>query len=85
MDNIKRIQIVFALDDPYQLQQYQYAYNRKNSSGYMKSLIQRDMESKTVARSPILASEPVAGQDQVFVRREEEESELFDFSIGGFI
>lgn len=51
----------------------------------MKSLIQRDMESKTITRPSILTSEPVIEEAQVFVRPEEEESELPDFSVSGFI
>lgn len=85
MDNIKKIQVVFALDDPYQMQQYNHAYNRKNSSGYMKSLIQRDMDSKTITRPSILASEPVIEEAKVFVRQEKEESNTLDFSVNGFI
>lgn len=86
MDNIKRIQVVFALDDPYQLQQYNHAYHRKNSSGYLKQLIQMDMLSQNRSVSPShFPSEPAEDTCGHNVHSQEEEAEEFDFSAGGFI
>lgn len=85
MDNIKRIQVVFALDDPYQLQQYNHAYNRKNSSGYIKKLIQMDMYKTNPVKPSISLSEPVKEQVRPITHLEEEESEELDFNAGGFI
>jgi hypothetical protein len=42
--NMKIEQAVFNLDDPDQLRLHQHLLKRKNKSGYMKRLIQRDMD-----------------------------------------
>lgn len=85
MDNIKKIQVVFALDDPYQLQQYKHAYNRKNSSGYMKNLIQRDIEMNSITRPSVLVSEHQIVEPNKMIPQKEEEPISLDFSVNGFI
>lgn len=41
---IKKIQVTFNLLDQDQLALYQHAKQKANSSGYLKSLVQRDMD-----------------------------------------
>lgn len=41
---IKIIQVAFNVLDPDQLQQYEYIRQRPNQSGYIKRLVQRDMD-----------------------------------------
>lgn len=44
-NDYKIITVVFSTkNDPYQKRLYDYAHNFPNSSGYIKRLIQRDME-----------------------------------------
>lgn len=52
--NLKRIQVVFNTDDPDQLRLYQHVERRPNHSGYVKRLIQRDMDGAyTPAALPV--------------------------------
>lgn len=48
MANIKRKQIAFNLDDPYQKQLYDFTEQYKNFSYYGKTLIQKAMENKPI-------------------------------------
>ncbi|HLO11594.1 MAG TPA: hypothetical protein VK190_04995 [Pseudoneobacillus sp.] len=43
MANYKPVKIIFDLDDPYQLAQYNHIKERTNSSSYVRTLIQLDM------------------------------------------
>lgn len=42
--NLKRRQVVFNMGDPYQRKLHEYTLQFPNFSGYIKRLIQRDME-----------------------------------------
>lgn len=41
---IRIIQVAFNVRDPDQLQQYEYVRTRPNQSGFLKRLIQRDID-----------------------------------------
>lgn len=41
---IRRSQVAFNLEDPYQAKMYEYVATQTNSSAYLKRLIMRDME-----------------------------------------
>ncbi|MFC5528456.1 hypothetical protein [Cohnella yongneupensis] len=43
-DWMKVIQVVFNITDPDQLRQYRHASSKSNQSGYIKRLIDRDMD-----------------------------------------
>lgn len=46
MKDIKIIQVCFNVLDPFQRQQYERAASFPNKSGYVKLLIQRDLDSR---------------------------------------
>lgn len=48
--NIKIIQACFNIVDPYQRKQWEYVKGQTNSSGYIRRLVQRDMEQTTARR-----------------------------------
>lgn len=54
MPNYKPIKIIFDIDDPYQLAQYNHIKERSNSSSYIRTLVQLDMvgHSKEPMNSP---------------------------------
>lgn len=54
---IKIIQVAFNVLDPDQLQQYEHVRRRPNQSGYIKRLVQRDMDG--VAPTPSVAAREV--------------------------
>lgn len=45
---LKVIQVVFNLADPFQEQLYQHVLRHSNQSGYVKRIIQRDMDSVVI-------------------------------------
>lgn len=49
--DIKNLSVCFNVMDPYQKQLKEYAESFPNVSGYIKRLIQRDMEGGTVVRT----------------------------------
>lgn len=53
---IRIIQVAFNVLDPDQLQQYEHVRERPNQSGYLKRLIQRDIDgyAGVPAAAPIL-------------------------------
>lgn len=48
---IKNKSVSFNIEDPFQVQMKEYAEQFPNFSGYIKRLIQRDMEEGTKVRS----------------------------------
>lgn len=94
MDNrLVKIQVVFNPDDPDQLNQYNFAAKRKNMSGYLKRLIQRDIDqslfqfvndnNESIRHDvPSIESETVRQISQL-KQHEEQQEELFSFD--GFI
>jgi|GEM_PF-2521817 len=75
-EHMKKIPVYFALDDPDQLRLYQHVKSRKNHSGYIKRLIQRDMEGGSTPATPIIHEQPVVSRAKV--------GEM-DFNAEGFI
>ncbi|RUT48580.1 hypothetical protein EJP82_01165 [Paenibacillus anaericanus] len=66
---IKIVQVAFNVMDPDQLQQYDYVRNRPNKSGYLKRLVQREMD----------------GVSSVVMTKAIDASDNNDFSAEGFI
>ncbi|MEC0239435.1 hypothetical protein P4H66_06145 [Paenibacillus dokdonensis] len=66
---IERIQVAFNVLDPDQQRLYEHVYGKINSSGYLKRLIQRDLDSVMFAVSTV--ADGLSNED--------------DFSLGGFI
>ncbi|MBO2943604.1 hypothetical protein JJQ72_06380 [Paenibacillus sp. F411] len=52
---IKIIQVAFNILDPDQLQLYDHVQERPNKSGYLKRLIQRDVDSALPQQQPAAA------------------------------
>jgi hypothetical protein len=51
---IKIVQVAFNVLDPDQLQQYEHVRRRPNQSGYLKRLVQRDMDGgMTAPEAPV--------------------------------
>ncbi|CDN44180.1 hypothetical protein [Paenibacillus sp. P22] len=55
---IEKIPVYFSQDDPDQVALFKWVQTKKNRSGYLKRLIQRDMDASSpqVGTSPLLVS-----------------------------
>lgn len=67
---IERIQVTFNVLDPDQQRLYEYVYGKTNSSGFLKRLIQRELDGIMFVGSGAAVS--AAGDED-------------DFNLGGFI
>lgn len=68
---IERIQVTFNVLDPDQQRLYDYVYGKTNSSGYLKRLIQREMDGIMFVGLGATAGALADADD--------------DFNLGGFI
>ncbi|MGN7359994.1 hypothetical protein ACTHPF_26815 [Paenibacillus sp. SAF-054] len=71
---IERIQVTFNVLDPDQQRLYEYVYGKTNSSGYVKRLIQREMDGGVRG-----------GREGEMIPMEIGQRDDDDFNLGGFI